>query len=265
MADAMVRRRITEREASRKEEELLVFARCYLSDAFPNPERTGCPPDDALGLMAIRAVDSDASLSEHLMCCSPCFNAYVGHLAEARAKVRTTAWIKRSAVAFGIAAVLAIAGYLFLATHRSAPIIAPRNQAPTVAPEKPGQTQATAIYVPVLIDLSSASPTRGSKQSTARAVPQIIPSGSPVALSLRLPLGSEERLYLITLASGRRIVWSASSQARRENGDTLLQVHADFKDLSTGSYQLQVSSGGRRLSVPVLIKGAPPNSTEQQR
>ena len=35
-------------------------------------------------------------------------------------------------------------------------------------------------------------------------MPQVIPSGSPVSLSLRLPLGSEERLYLITLTSGRR-------------------------------------------------------------
>lgn len=261
----MVRRTITERETFRKEEELLVLARSYLSDAFPNPERAGCPSDDALRLMAIRPVDSDASLSEHLTCCSPCFNAYVGHLAEARAKSRKTAWIKRSAVAVGIAAVLAIAGYLFLAKHRSAPIIAPRNQAPIVAPEKPGQTQANVIYVPVLIDLSSASPTRGSKKSTARPVPQVIPSGSPVSLSLRLPLGSEERLYLITLAFGREIVWSISSQARRENGDTLLQVHADFKDLSPGSYQLQVSSGGRRLTVPVLIKTAVPNSTEDHR
>lgn len=261
----MVRRRTTEREGFRKEEDLLVFARSYLSDAFPNPERTGCPADDALRLMALRPADSDASLSEHLMCCSPCFNAYVGHLAEVRAKVRKAAWIKRSAVAFGIAALLALVGYLFVANRRSAPIIAPRNQAPTVAPEKPGQTQATALYVPILIDLSSASPTRGSKPSTARAVPQIIPSGSPVALSLRLPLGSEERLYLITLASGRRIVWSASSQARREDGDTLLQVHADFKDLSTGSYQLRVSSDSEKLTVPVLIRSALPNSTEQQR
>jgi hypothetical protein len=260
----MVRRRTTEREGFRKEEDLLVFARSYLSDAFPNPERTGCPADDALRLMALRPVDSDASLSEHLMCCSPCFNAYVGHLAEVRAKARQTAWIKRSAVAFGIAAVLAIAGYLFLANHRSAPIIAPRNQAPTIAPEKPVQTQATAIYVPVLIDLSNASPTRGSKPSTSRSVPQIIPAHSPVALNLRLPLGSEERRYLITLTSGQRVVWSESSEARRENGDTLLHVNANFKDLSTGSYQLQVSSDSEKLSVPVVIRSAPPNRTEQQ-
>ena len=264
MAHAMVRRN-TKRETLPEEEQLLVFARSYLSDAFPNPERAGCPSDDALRLMAIQPVDSDPSLSEHLMCCSPCFNAYMGYLAEARGQTRKTTWIKRSAVAVGIAAVLAIAGYLFLAKHRSAPMIAPRNQAPIVAPEKPGQTQATVIYIPVLIDLSSASPTRGSKQSTARAVPQIIPSGSPVSLSMRLPLGSEERLYLITLTSGQRVVWSESSQARRENGDTLLHVNADFKNLSTGSYQLQVSSDSEKLSVPVLIRSGLPNPTEQQR
>ena len=58
----MVRRRITDRETFRKEEELLVLARSYLSDAFPNPERAGCPPDDALRLMASRAIDTDVFL-----------------------------------------------------------------------------------------------------------------------------------------------------------------------------------------------------------
>jgi hypothetical protein len=157
MADAIVRRRTTERKAFRKEEELLVFARSYLSDAFPNPERTGCPPDDALRLMAIRPVDSDAPLTEHLMCCSPCFNSYVGYLAEARAKVRKTTWIKRSAAGLGIAAILIIVAYLILAKHRNAPIVAPKNPAPITMPGRPDQTQTTATYVPILIDLSNAS------------------------------------------------------------------------------------------------------------
>src|SRR5271157_2571466 len=264
MADAMVRRKTTEREAIRKKEELLVFSRSYLSDAFPNPERTGCPPDDALRLMAIRPLGCDESVSEHLTCCSPCFNAYMGYLVQARAKIRRTTSIRRSAAALGIAAILVIVAYVFLAKHRNAPIVAPGNPAPLTTPGRPGQTQTTAMYVPVLIDFSNASPTRGSKKSTARPVPQVIPSGSPVSLSLRLPLGSEERLYLITLTSGREIVWSASSQGRRENGDTLLHVNADFKDLSTGSYQLQVSSDREKVSVPVLIRSALPNSTEQQ-
>ncbi len=211
--------------------------------------------------MATRPLESDVSISEHLTCCSPCFNAYMGHLAKSRAKLRKITLIKRSAAALGVAAVLAIVSYLFLAKHRRTTIIAPRNQAPIVAPEKP---QAPASYIPVLIDLSTASPTRGSKQSAARPVPQVIPSSSPVALSLRLPLGSEERRYLVSLTSGQQVVWSVSSQAHRENGDTLLQLHADFRGISPGSYRLRVSSGGRRLSVPVLIQTALPNNTEQR-
>jgi hypothetical protein len=121
MADAMVRRKTTEREAFR-EEELLVFTRSYLSDAFPNPERTGCPPDDALRLMAIRPLGSDESVSEHLTCCSPCFNAYMGHLAQAKAKIRRTILIRRSAAALGIAAILVIVAYGFLAKRRNAPM-----------------------------------------------------------------------------------------------------------------------------------------------
>ncbi len=258
-------RKTTKRDAFWKDEDPLVFARSYLSDGFPNPERAGCPADDALRLMATRPLESDASISEHLTCCSPCFSAYMGHLAKSRAKIRKITWIKRSAAALGVAAVLAIVSYLFFAKHRSTTIIAPRNQAPTVVPEEPDQTQARASYVPVLIDFSSASPTRGSKQSATRSVPQVIPSGSPVALSLRLPLGSEERVYSVSLTSRQQVVWSASSQAHRENGDTLLQLHADFRDISPGSYRLRVSSGGRRLSVPVLIQASLPNSTGQQR
>jgi hypothetical protein len=207
----------------------------------------------------------DQSVSGHLTCCSPCFNAYMGHLAQARTKVRRITWIRRSAVSVGIAAILVIVGYLFLVKHRNAPIVAPRNPAPMTAPTRPEQTQTAAVYVPVLIDLSEASPTRGSKQGTARSVPQVIPSGSPVALCLRLPLGSEERLYLISLRSGRNIVWSESRQEKGENGDTLLRVHADFKDFPTGAYNLQVSSARRRLSVPVLIKTALPETTKQKR
>ena len=252
----------TEREAFRNGEELLVFAGSYLSDAFPNPERIGCPPDDALRSMAIRPLESYESLSEHLTCCSPCFKAYMGHLAQARAKTLRSTWIRRSAVAIGIAAALVIAAYSILAKHRNASIVAPGNPAPITTPRRAGQTQTAAIYVPVLIDFSNASPTRGSRQATARTIPQVIPSGSPVALSLRLPLGSEERLYLITLLSGRNIVWSESRQAARENGETLLRAHADFKDLPTGRYNLQVSAAGKLLSVPVLIR---PESTEHER
>jgi hypothetical protein len=141
----------------------------------------------------------------------------------------------------------------------------PRTPAPITSPGTPDQTQTTAMYVPVVIDLTNVSPTRGSKQVPGGSVPQIIPSRSLLDLSLRLPLGSEERLFSITLRSGRHIVWSESTQARRQNGDTLLRVHADFRDVPTGRYNLQVASTGRRLSVPVLIRGGLPKNKEQKR
>lgn len=260
-----MRTRITEREALVKEGELLAFARSYLSEAFPNPERRGCPPDDALRLLAIRPLQGDESVGEHLTCCSPCFNAYMAHLGVQRQRIRRITWIRRSATALGVAAILVIAAYLLITKRWTAPIVAPRTPAPITAPGGPDQAQTTAMYVPVVIDLSNVSPTRGSNQGATRSVPQVIPSGSPLDLTLRLPLGSEERLYVISLRSGRHIVWSESTQARRENADMLLRVRADFRGIPPGSYNLQVSSSGRRLGVPVLIKAALPESTEPKR
>jgi hypothetical protein len=58
------------------------FAKSYLSEAFPNPQRIGCPQDCDLHRMAEHPVETrDEALSEHLTCCSPCFNRYMGILA----------------------------------------------------------------------------------------------------------------------------------------------------------------------------------------
>jgi len=247
------------------EREFLDFARSYLSEAFPNPERTGCPPDDALRSLAFRPMHNDEPISEHLACCSPCFTAYMTHLARAKAEaidcheISRVVWIRRSASAFAVAAILVVAAYVFITKRRPESIIAPRMPAPISVP---GNSQ-TATYVPVVIDLSNVSPTRGTEQGTAHRAAQIIPSGSPVDLSLRLPLGSEERLYSITLKSSRNIVWSESAQARWENGEMLLRVRADFSHIPAGKYDLQVASARRRLSVPVLIR-ALHRTTEQK-
>lgn len=65
--------------------EFLGFAKSYLSEAFPNPQRIGCPPNSELQRMADRPVEArDAEVSEHLTCCSPCFNRYMEILASLR-------------------------------------------------------------------------------------------------------------------------------------------------------------------------------------
>ena len=70
------------------EDEFFGFAKSYLSEAFPNPQRIGCPPDSDLIRMAGRPSERDAAVSEHLTGCSPCFNRYMEILAELKRKAQ---------------------------------------------------------------------------------------------------------------------------------------------------------------------------------
>ncbi len=255
MATGTKTRRVFERE-----QDLLDFARSYLSEAFPNPERKGCPPDEMLRLLAIRPTQGDISITDHLTCCSPCFNAYMAHLAHARAelvesrKIRRATWIRRSLVTAGVVVMLMIAAYVFFNRRHNESTVAPPTPEPVAKPATPAQAPTTAMYVPVLVDLSNASPVRGLDQSEASPSPQVIPSSPLIDLSLKLPLGSEERGYSIRLRSKRNAVWSGSAQAHLENRRMLLHMHADLSHVPAGKYDLVVVSKGFRLTAPVLVK-----------
>jgi hypothetical protein len=76
---AQKRREITE-------EEFLGFAKSYLSEAFPNPQRIGCPPDSELKGLAEHPKEADPLISPHLTHCSPCFNRYMELLDELKSR-----------------------------------------------------------------------------------------------------------------------------------------------------------------------------------
>src|SRR5260370_39353425 len=82
-----MRMRIKDRAAGeKKSRELLDFARSYLSEAFPNPDRQGCPPDAALRTLAFNPNESEPTVTEHLAGCSPCFRRYTELLAELKSQ-----------------------------------------------------------------------------------------------------------------------------------------------------------------------------------
>jgi hypothetical protein len=250
------------RQVLEREQYLLKFARSYLSEAFPNSERKGCPPDDTLRLLANRPTESDESISNHLTSCSPCFNAYMAHLAHARAKlvdsreIRRATWMRRSLATAGVLAILMIVLYVFFNRRQIESTAPPGGLKPIDKPVIPAQVTTTATYVPVLVDLSNASQVRGLDQSEAKPSAQVIPSSALVNLNLLLPLGSEERRYSARLSSGREIVWSGLAQAHLENHRVLLHLHADLSDIPGGNYDLVVVSEEFRLTVPVLVKSA---------
>ena len=72
------------------EEEFFGFAKSYLSEAFPNPQRIDCPPDSELTRLAEHPREADPSVSQHLTSCSPCFNRYMEILSEQK---RQSHWI----------------------------------------------------------------------------------------------------------------------------------------------------------------------------
>jgi hypothetical protein len=78
-----MRMKINDRAAPEKSgRDLLDFARTYLSTAFPNPDRGGCPPDGALRSLALNPREAEPTVTVHLGSCSPCFKRYQELLAE---------------------------------------------------------------------------------------------------------------------------------------------------------------------------------------
>src|SRR5260370_7212806 len=79
--------RMKDRRAfEKKDKDLLDFAHSYLSEAFPNPDRQGCPPDPALRSLALSPTESEPTVTGHLAACSPCFSRYPELLAQFRSQ-----------------------------------------------------------------------------------------------------------------------------------------------------------------------------------
>jgi hypothetical protein len=270
-----MRMRIKNRAAlETKKRELLDFARSYLSEAFPNPDRQGCPPDAALRSLAFNPRENEPTVTEHLATCSPCFRRYSELLGELKSQprveprlsfTRISAWFKAHPVLAGTAALcmLLIVIGVGLLLHG----IRQPNSPPIDTHRKPSPTEPlnpTVAYSPFSLDLSALSPVRGSESATGtqRRVP--LPN-SPLDLTLTLPLASAEGRYDLKLTAGSETVWSKSVQAHLLKGKTLIQVEADFRQIRTGNYNLEVQSPtGIRLVQPVSIQGASTKGGEQK-
>jgi len=264
------------RAFEKKDKDVLDFARSYLSEAFPNPDRQGCPPDTTLRSLAFNPKESGPTVTEHLAGCSPCFRRYTELLAELKSQraaegklswKRVAMWSRSHPVLVGAALVCALfiaIGASFLLNRIRVP-----NPPPLDTHRSPGPVQPVnpdVAYSPFSLDLSTLSPVRGSEPSTTGSHQQVRVASSPLYLTLTLPLASEERSYNVRLTGGGRTFWSKSAQAHLQEGQTLIRVEADFRQVPAGSYNLEVeSSTGVRLVQPVSIENALPNATEQKR
>jgi hypothetical protein len=270
--------KINDRAAPEKSgRDLLDFARTYLSTAFPNPDRGGCPPDGALRSLAFNPKESQPSVTEHLAACSPCFKRYAELLAELKSRweaeegsswTRISAWSKTHPL---LLAGTALACALFVAIGVGLLLrrIGQPNTPPIDVNRRPSPTEPlppSVAYAPFTLDLSTLSPVRGSEPSTIGSHKRVRVPSSRLYLTLTLPLASEERPYTVRMTAGGHTFWSKSAEAHLLKGQTLIRVEADFRQVPAGSYNLEVeSSTGIHLVQPISIETALPNRSEQQR
>jgi hypothetical protein len=251
---------IKKRELFKRQQDLFAFARVYLSEAFPNPERTGCPQDQVLRSFARNPRQGNPSIADHVTSCSPCFNAYTAHLEQARPEAKQShqttraAWIRWSLVSASIAILLLIVVYAWLMKPENGPSTTYNPPTAIRQPASTGQTPALPS-IRVLLDLTTAAPERGH-QPRSQTPPRSIPA-EPLDLTLRLPIGSEAGMYLVSLTSKLRTEWSSAARARIEDGEPVLNVRGDFSHIPDGTYELVVASKGQRLRLPVVIARPP--------
>jgi len=262
------------RAFERRGEDFLDFARFYLSEAFPNPDRKGCPPDDALRSLAFNPTEGEPALTEHMAACSPCFTRYGELLAELKSQrerekrftwTSISVWTKAHPVLVGTAALcllLIAIGVGFLIRTRQP------NTPPTDAHRKPNPTEPrnpTVAYLPFNLDLSTLSPIRGSESPATGAQRRIPVPSSPLHLTLTLPLASPDGRYDLKLTVEGRTFWSKPAQAHLQKGKTLVEVDADFTQIRSGDYSLEVRSSTDIGFVQLVsIRAASAPSAEQK-
>ncbi len=245
---------IKNRELLKRHDDLFDFARMYLSEAFPNPERAGCPQDRVLRSFARNPRQGDTSIVDHVTCCSPCFNAYTAYLEQARDEINQrqatrAAWIRWSLVSASLALVLLIVVYALLLKTPDEPSVTHNIPA---AITQPDASVETPVVSHVLLDLMTAAPGRGRQPQSQIPIPRI-PAEPRIDLTLRLPIGSETGMYAVRITSQSLVEWSSAGRARIDDGEPVLNMRVDFSHIPDGTYELIVASKGQRLRVPVVI------------
>ena len=245
----MNRRRVAEDNS----EELFRFAHSYLSTAFPNPTRNGCPADTALSALASDPLAADPAIGEHISCCSPCFTRYIEILSAQRSTlpVRSRGWAPRPFAWVVAVLVLAAATTIYVGIRS------------TVTARRSTGGQA---YARLVIDLEPFSSSRAPTEEEQPENPELILPRRPTDLVLELPVGSNEGSYRVSLNATDKVLWSALITASLNDHKLSLETNADFSKISAGHYLLRVESDtGIEINAPVFLGDRPAIQSESIR
>lgn len=219
------------------EERFLHAARQYVSSAYPNPDRIGCPERGSIEILARRGRPPSAEEIEHITTCSPCFIEY--------SAVRL-AWKRRRLLrmAASIAAVLLVAAVSLV-------FISSRNHTTSKAPV--ATAEATSD-----VDMRPFSPIRGESDNSQQAEKYAaILSRKRSRLNVILPVGAEEGIYEVRFMDKdlQSVIASGKAPAAFVDHLVRLTIAFDLTEVAPGAYvvALRRDDGGWMTS-PVLIR-----------
>ena len=223
----------------------------FLLEAFPNPERKGCPDEDTLQAFAEDRLPPGNPVLGHISSCSECYREYRhyrqdwleagGKLAATRpapptpidALVPTPARSQKSSIwAIAAALALVVGGGAYYAGHRNTPA--------------PGALVASvATPVDANVDLFNAVTVRGSSEDSLPLEQVSLPS-SVVKLAVTLPRFSQSGPYSILVSkdrAGRNVVAHGTGDAVAAADKVRLVVTLDLRNAAPGTYFLATVRG----------------------
>lgn len=134
-------------ELDQKEEKRLFDLMAQaLSQEFPNPGRIGCPDPEVLRGIAFHKLPLDEVRRwlDHLSTCSPCFQQCSEFRKEAGRQRQRRRWTAAGGSAILL---LAIAGWVWLQTHKTATEVLDLRQVAALNPQNPGSQQQQTLVL----------------------------------------------------------------------------------------------------------------------
>jgi len=217
----------------------------FLLEAFPNPERKGCPDDETLKALADDRLPANDPVRLHLGSCSECFAEYRGYRMEHEDFVKTessavlplpggTKSVSRSRfLPWAIAASLLIMGGGGYLEYRG-------NYASKTAPVQ----LASSEPVNATVDLLNTGTLRGGDDPMP--LQQVSLPATMVHLSVVLPRFSEAGRYDVMVSkdrSGREVVAMGAGNATALEGKVTVDVTLDLRAAKAGAYFLATVRG----------------------
>jgi len=220
---------------------------------YPNPDRVGCPSDEAIERLAHEDQDllRNDELISHVASCSPCFRKHVACREQMRSRNRLKiAALSTAAVLLLVFAVLTVRN-LTMAPGQTG---ISKGGVPPRLPESKAQTEARAQpdratpaskpdqWVLATIDLRDLSGSRGEGETQPRMRDL---ARARLDLRVLLPVGSPPGTYEITVRDlGGDFSRTVTANARVSAGETSAQAKFDLTAAPGGPLRFGVRRPG---------------------